>query len=76
MVATYAGLVEDMDPIDAEEHYKKAFVWFSKGADLNHADSMVGLAKLYRNGEGAKKDTDKALNLFNKAASLGRTKFR
>ena len=69
--ATYAGLVEDTDITDAEEHYKKAFDWFSKGADLNHTDSMVGLATLYRNGEGVKKDTGKALNLFNKAASLG-----
>lgn len=69
--ATYAGLVEDTDITDAEEHYKKAFVWFSKGADLNHTDSMVGLATLYRNGEGVKNDTGKALNLFNKAASLG-----
>lgn len=69
--ATYAGLVEDMDPTDADEHYKKAFVWFSKGSDLNHTDSMVGLATLYRNGEGVTKDTDKALDLFKKAASLG-----
>ena len=68
---TYAGLIEDMDSIDAEDHYKKAFTWFSKGSDLNHTDSMVGLAKLYRDGEGVTKDTDKALDLFKKAASLG-----
>ena len=68
---TYAGLIEDMDSIDAEDHYKKAFIWFSKGSDLNHTDSMVGLAKLYRDGEGVTKDTDKAFDLFKKAASLG-----
>lgn len=38
---TYIGLVEDTDITDAEEHYKKAFIWFSKGADLNYTDSMV-----------------------------------
>ena len=69
--ATYAGFVTDMDPIDAEEHYKKAFVWFLKGSDLNHTDSIVGLANLYRNGNGITKDTAKALDLFKKAASLG-----
>lgn len=69
--ATYADLLGDMDPGDAEEHYKKAFVWFSKGADLDHTASMVGLAKLYRNGEGITKDIDKTLDLLNNAVSLG-----
>ena len=32
---------------------------------------MVGLANLYRNGEGVTEDTAKALYLFKKAASLG-----
>lgn len=69
--ATYAGLVEDTDPIDAEDHYKKAFIWFAKGADLNHSDSMVGLARLYRNGEGVTKNIDQALDLLKKSAAQG-----
>lgn len=69
--ATYASLVEDMDPINAEEHYKKAFTWFLKGSDLNHLESMVGLAKLYLHGEGVIQDTEKSLNLLKKAAALG-----
>lgn len=69
--ATYAGLVEDTDPIDAEDHYKKAFIWFAKGANLNHSDSMVGLARLYRNGEGVTKNIDQSLDLFQKSAAQG-----
>ena len=69
--ATYAGLVEDMDPADADEHYKKAFTWFSKGLDQNHSESMVGLANLYSRGDGINKDSQKALEIRKKAASLG-----
>ncbi|HAV5497954.1 tetratricopeptide repeat protein [Acinetobacter baumannii] len=69
--ATYAGLVGDMDPADADEHYKKAFKWFSKGTQLNDADCMVGLANLYSSGDGVEQDTYKALELRKKAAALG-----
>lgn len=69
--ATYAGLVEDIDSADADEHYKKAFTWFLKGVDQNHTESMVGLANLYSRGDGINKDPQKALEIRKKAASLG-----
>jgi TPR repeat protein len=69
--ATYAGLVGDTDPADADEHYKKAFKWFSKGTQLNDADCIAGLASLYGSGDGVEKDSQKALELRKKAAALG-----
>ncbi len=68
----YAKLVEDIDETDADDHYKKASNWYLKGVELNHADSIIGLADLYSEGKGGLiQDSQKALDLLSQAANLG-----
>ena len=50
---------------------KKAFEWFSKAAEQDHAESIAGLAVIYREGRIVAKDEERARALFERAAEGG-----
>ena len=54
-----------------ERDLAKAFEWFQKAADKNHAMAQGELGYMYRSGQGVQKDYDKALKLYLKAAEQG-----
>ena len=49
---------------------KQAVLWFKKGANLNEPWSIDNLAYCYENGEGVKKDLEKAEKLRKRAEKL------
>jgi TPR repeat protein len=49
----------------------EAFVCFSKAATLGQVDALVRLGECYEEGDGTEVDIAKALEAFDKAASLG-----
>ena len=54
-----------------EKDYVSSFSYLSVGVENNHLASIRLLAKLYLTGEGVIKNQDIAVNLLNKAISLG-----
>ena len=50
--------------------HKKAFEWFSLGAEMNDASSLCGLGQSYRDGKGVTRDDVRAADLFKRAARL------
>lgn len=55
--------------IQAAKYYKLA-------AAENHTQAMYNLALMYREGEGVKQDTDKAIDLMERAAEQGLAQVR
>ena len=49
---------------------KQAVLWFKKGANLNEPWSIDNLAYCYENGEGVKKDLEKAEKLRKRAEKI------
>ena len=50
---------------------KKAAKIYRRGAELGDVNSMIELARMYRNGSGVKLDTKKAARLYRMAADRG-----
>lgn len=57
-------------PID-EKDFVEAVRWYQAGADIDHARSCDALATMYAYGFGVDADTQKADELYERAASLG-----
>jgi TPR repeat protein len=55
------------------EHYEAAMHWFSKAADLNNADAMMGMSWIYGNGHGVPADNAEAMRWRRMAADRGNT---
>ena len=53
--------------------YERAYLWFTKAAELGSGDAYARLGEMYAEGDitGIGKDLDKALAYFRKAAELG-----
>ncbi|MDD3063871.1 MAG: tetratricopeptide repeat protein, partial [Massilibacteroides sp.] len=54
-----------------DQDYEKAVYWYSIAAESGNNEAITELAQCYRDGKGVKKDVNKALELFKKAASNG-----
>lgn len=50
---------------------RKAMDWYRAAAEKGHPLAMYQLARAYDKGEGVEKDLNKALNWYDKAASVG-----
>lgn len=50
---------------------KRCIYWYTKAVNKNHAESCNNLAAFYENGEGVKKDINKAKSLYKKGSELG-----
>ena len=59
--------------LDQEDklNYIGAFEWFTKAAELGHADAHCRLSYLYREGEGVEKDSGKEMHHLEEAAIGG-----
>lgn len=51
--------------------YKKAFYWFMKAAQQNHADAQVSVSNCYLFGHGVEADEERAFHWTEKASLLG-----
>lgn len=54
-----------------KKDYKKALVWFLKGAELSYPESLYRIGFMYLNGLGVNEDIDESLIWFEKAALAG-----
>lgn len=54
-----------------KEKYDKAIYWYSKAAEFDNSDAYNGLGLCYLQGNGVKKDVNKAKSLFEKAFKKG-----
>ena len=50
---------------------KKSLYWYQLGAEKDHIPAINGLAEMHMKGLGTKKDSQKALTLFQSIAELG-----
>ncbi|MBR2045351.1 MAG: sel1 repeat family protein [Agathobacter sp.] len=66
---------EELYAKGVDEHkkgnYQKAFTLFTKSADAGYADAWYMLGRLYEDGQGVQKNLEKAIEYYDKAASLG-----
>lgn len=58
---------------DNQKDYGKAFAYYSQAAELGYEVAIFNLGWLYANALGVVKDTQKALELYRKAANQGYT---
>lgn len=70
---TYFALGTDYFGEDAGERQddKEAFKWFSKAAELGHAESQYIIGLMYYLGEGIQKDEVKGIALLKQSAQNG-----
>ena len=59
----------DDEPV-IKEDFAKSFYWHSKASEQEHPVSLIELAAMYDNGDGATKDSQKAKKLYAKAISV------
>jgi len=57
-----------------DRDYKQAAEWFSKAAELGHADAQYNLGELYNKGHGVKKNKKIAQKWYKAAAEQGHVK--
>ena len=57
------------DILDKGDEDVEAAAWYQKAADQGNADGEYGLGQMYLKGEGVKKDAEKALLYFERAAT-------
>lgn len=62
--------IKAADYHDAGDYISAAY-WYKKAADLNYPPSIEGLAFLYANGYGVAKNTQLAITLYRRGATLG-----
>lgn len=67
-VLAYAALG---DTYDYRHQYKKAYDAYIKGAEEGETECFVSVAYCYQNGHAVKKDLQKAIEYYEKAANLG-----
>lgn len=61
---------KDNDADKAHKYYVKGFTILEKMCVEDSPDACFSLARLYTNGQGVKKDNEKAKNTYNKAIKL------
>ena len=54
----------------AKDHVK-AFEWYKKAADHNHAQAAAVVGDMYRDGDGTAKNIEMARRYYEKAIRLG-----
>jgi len=58
--------------LQAEEKYSEALVWYQRASEQGHGLATNNLAYLYDLGLGVSQDRQRALQLYSRAADLGR----
>jgi tetratricopeptide (TPR) repeat protein len=57
--------------LDNAEENEEAVKWYRLAAEQGFAEAEFGLAQMYASGEGIERDSDKAVELFTRAANRG-----
>jgi len=57
--------------LDNSEENEAAAKWYQLAVEQQFADAEFGLAQMYARGEGVERDSDRALELFTRAANQG-----
>jgi len=55
----------------AQQDYQKAFVFYTKAADLDYSLAKIQLAEMYFSGKGVNKNVAKAIEIIQPVADLG-----
>lgn len=57
--------------LDHSEENEEAVKWYGLAAEQGFAEAEFGLARMYASGEGVERDSDRAVELFTRAANQG-----